>query len=159
MIYSPRQMLQRSATDCSGAAALEFALIGALLVALLLVAFDIGIAVLQYTELNTAVRAGGLYAVTFPTDINGIKDAVKNSLPSAMQPSVTTTVGCECSDSGGSTDICESSGACGACGSSTAQRFVHVATTVQSSAVTWFTTLLAITPLSAPSACYVARVK
>jgi Flp pilus assembly protein TadG len=141
--------------DHRGTAALEFALVASIVVTLLLAAFDIGIAMLQYAKLNAAVRAGGQYAITFPTDTSGIEAAVNAVLPGSMQASV--TIGCECSNGGGGSPCGSVSGSCSSCPSSTTQRYVHVASSLNAS--TWFTTPLAITPLSAPSACYVARVQ
>lgn len=156
--HLPRRMLYRSLTDRSGVAALEFALVAGLLITLLLATFDIGIIVLQYAELNTALRAGGQYAIAFPSDSNGIQNAVTNALPASLQSSVTTQVGCECLTNG-SPSACGAvkSGACNACPSGTTQRFIHILSNVSTS--TWLTTPLAITKLAAPSACYVARVQ
>ena len=91
----------------------------------------------------------------FLTDTSGIEAAVNAVLPGSMQASV--TIGCECSNGGGGSPCGSVSGSCSSCPSSTTQRYVHVASSLNAS--TWFTTPLAITPLSAPSACYVARVQ
>jgi len=57
----------------------------------------------QYAELNAAVRLGGNTPSPFPNwtpPQRGIGAAVNAVLPSSMQASVTTTVGCECSNGG-----------------------------------------------------------
>jgi Flp pilus assembly protein TadG len=145
--------------DRRGSAALEFGLVATMVLALLLFAFDVGLSMLQYAQLNVAVRAGGQYAMTFPTDDGGILAAVTAALPSTLQAAVTTTVGCEClADGASGSGICGGfSGSCSSCGAGTTQRFVHVATNVNTS--TWLTSPLKITPLATPSACYVARVQ
>jgi len=153
--HPARHTLNGPIVDQGGSTALEFALVSGIVVTLLLAAFDIGIAMLQYAELNAAVRAGGQYAITFPTDTSGIQTAVNAVLPSSMPASV--TIGCECSNGGGGSPCGSVSGSCSSCPSGTTQRYVHVASSLNAS--TWFTTPLAITPLSAPSACYVARVQ
>ena len=155
-----RLTLSRPLRDRRGIAALEFALVGGLLVVLLLAAFDIGLAVLQYAQLNSAVRAGGQYALSFPTDISGINAAVTNALPASLQSSVTTQIGCEClSSDSGTPSACSSviSGACNACASGTTQRYIHVSSRVK--AATWFAMPLGMPHLATPSACYVARVQ
>ena len=155
--HSARRALYGPMVDHSGTAALEFALVASIVVTVLLAAFDIGIAMLQYAELNAAVRAGGQYAIAFPTDTSGIEAAVNAVLPGSMQASVTKKIGCECSNGGGGSPCGSVSGSCSSCPSGTTQRYVHVASSLNAS--TWFTTPLAIIPLSAPSACYVARVQ
>ena len=151
--------MSRLLRDRRGSAALEFGLVATMVLALLLFAFDVGLSMLQYAQLNVAVRAGGQYAMTFPTDEGGIHAAVTAALPSTLQAAVTTTVGCEClADGASGSSICGGfSGSCSSCGAGTTQRFVHVATNVTTS--TWLTSPLKITPLATPSACYVARVQ
>jgi Flp pilus assembly protein TadG len=72
-----------------GTAAMEFALVAPIMVLLFMAAFDLGNAAQQLIVLNQAVRAGGVYANSFPTDTTGITNAVTNALPSDWAGSVT----------------------------------------------------------------------
>jgi Flp pilus assembly protein TadG len=83
-------MHRKIGPDQRGIAALEFALTGPVLVGLVLSAYDIGNAVQQRMMLQQALRAGGQYAISFPTqtepsgsvDTNsGIVQAVIQALP------------------------------------------------------------------------------
>jgi len=74
-----------------GVAAAEFALIMPLLVTMLFAVFNIGNAVHELLLLQQALRAGGLYALSFPTqngDLNspnpGILMAIQQALPASM---------------------------------------------------------------------------
>jgi Flp pilus assembly protein TadG len=91
--------LHRFASDRRGVAALEFAIIALVLVTLVLGAFDFGNAAQQQVQLQEAVRAGGAYAATYPTDPTGIQNVVTNSLPTGWQLSSSPTVSCSCLDS------------------------------------------------------------
>lgn len=74
--------------DARGVAAAEFALIAPILAALLFGVFNIGNLVYQQSVLQQALRAGGLYALSFPTQTgalnspnSGIAMAIMQALP------------------------------------------------------------------------------
>jgi Flp pilus assembly protein TadG len=107
--------------DRRGVAAVEFALIAGALMTLLLGVYDIGNAIQQRLVLQQALRAGGLYAVSFPTQSDGIAAAINAALPASWQANVTVTpprMWCTCSGSG-TTDSCPLS-----CAGGTPQVFV-----------------------------------
>lgn len=64
-----------------GVAALEFAVVAGITVVVMLAVWDLGNAAQQTIRLQEAVRAAGQYALTFPTDVGGITNAVTNALP------------------------------------------------------------------------------
>ena len=71
--------------DRRGVAALEFAIIGPIMVTLLMLGiYDLGNAAQQQISLHEAVRAGGAYALNHPTEMGKIQDIVKNSLPTEL---------------------------------------------------------------------------
>jgi Flp pilus assembly protein TadG len=80
--------------DKHGVAALEFAIVAPVLIAMALSAYDIGNAVQQRMLLQQALRAGGQYAVSFPVqtnidgslDTNDIAQAVNQALPTGWLP-------------------------------------------------------------------------
>ena len=85
--------------DRKGVAAVEFSIIGLLMVTLMLAAYDFGNAAQQQVQLQQAVRAGGAYAAAYPTDPTGIAGAVSNALPSGWTLSSSPAVACKCLDS------------------------------------------------------------
>jgi hypothetical protein len=92
------------ARDRRGVVAIEFAIISLVLGTLTLGAFDLGNAAQQQIQLQAAVRAGGAYAATYPTDPAGIQNAVTNALPTGWTLSSPPVVACSClSSSTGST--------------------------------------------------------
>jgi hypothetical protein len=64
-----------------GTAALEFALVAGVLFLIVGATVDIGSAVQQRVTMGGALRAAGLYAMSFPTNAQGIKCAVGQALP------------------------------------------------------------------------------
>ena len=84
---------------------MEFALIAPILVVAAFATFDLGNAAQQQIELQEAVRAGAVYASSFPTDPTGIAAAVKNAVP-ASWTDVTVTVSDLVACSGISTSLC-----------------------------------------------------
>jgi Flp pilus assembly protein TadG len=72
----------RLGRDRRGAAAVEFAFIAPAMVAVMFGAYDFGNAAQQQIQLQQAVRAGGAYAISRPTDKTGIQNAVNAALPS-----------------------------------------------------------------------------
>jgi Flp pilus assembly protein TadG len=136
--------------DQRGMSALEFALAALVLVPMIMAAADLGYMAEQQIQLQQALRAGGQYAMSFPTDITGIKNAVVNALPSNW---TNITVGtpsdsCVCWTSGStSTPSCDSSGSCT---SGQVERFMTIPASSPYSSTFINTTI---------SANYVARYK
>ena len=91
-----RQRLRRLWRDRRGVAALEFAVIGLVMVTVMLAAYDFGSAAQEQIALQEAVKAGAAYAQYFPTDPTGIKNAVTNALPRHWTLSAGPTVTCSC---------------------------------------------------------------
>lgn len=79
----PRARSKRDlAGDRRGVAALEAALVAALvLVPLFLIAFDLGTWVWQQMQMRAALSAGGVYALSFPTQFDGICNAIDAAAP------------------------------------------------------------------------------
>jgi len=73
--------LARLARDRRGGPAMEFALIGPVLAVCLVFGYDLGNALQQHIRMREAVRAGGLYAVSFPTDFTGAMSAISAAVP------------------------------------------------------------------------------
>ena len=73
--------LRRLHQDRRGVAAVEFAIIATIMVTLLLGTYDFGNAAQEQIALQEAVRAGGAYAQSRPSNVAGIQSAVANALP------------------------------------------------------------------------------
>jgi Flp pilus assembly protein TadG len=93
-------MLRALWRDRRGVSALEFSVIGLVMVTLMLAAYDIGNAAQEQIALQQAVRAGAAYAQYFPTDLNGIQNAVTNALPAGWALNNAPTVSCSCNGAG-----------------------------------------------------------
>lgn len=93
------------ARDRRGISALEFGLVGGVLVVLVLSVWDLGSAAQQEIRLQEALRAAAQYASSFPTDTAGISNAVTNALPAgwADVSVATPTNSCACWSSSGGT--------------------------------------------------------
>jgi Flp pilus assembly protein TadG len=85
--------------DESGASAVEFAFATPLLLLLLSGAIDLGLALNQSSSLSNAARAGAQYGMRFPSDSEGITQAV---IKAANYDGSTLTISsqliCECAD-------------------------------------------------------------
>jgi Flp pilus assembly protein TadG len=84
-------LVRRLRHDRFGVAVTEFALVAPVLATLLVGVVDIGGAVYQQAMLQQALRAGGQYAVSFPTQSgsiddpnNGILLAIQQALPANL---------------------------------------------------------------------------
>lgn len=73
--------LARLGRNEHGGPAMEFALIGPVLAVCLVFVYDLGNALQQHIRMREAVRAGGLYAVSFPTDFTGMVSTVSAAVP------------------------------------------------------------------------------
>ncbi len=82
--------------DRRGVSALEFAIIAPVIVLLLLGAYDLGNAAQRQIRLLEAVRSGGAYALSWPTDVSGIETAVANALPGVTLTPALAVVQCQC---------------------------------------------------------------
>jgi Flp pilus assembly protein TadG len=95
------QVFGRLCRDRRGVSAIEFAIIAPIMVTLMLGAYDVGNAALQQIRLQEAVRSGGAYAISWPTDLSGIQTAVSDALPAGMtltNPGGVAAVKCRCLD-------------------------------------------------------------
>lgn len=89
--------------DRRGGPAMEFAVIAPILVVVMIFAFDLGNALQQRIRLAEAVRAGGLFALSYPTDTSNavnttaIRNAVTNAVSDWSDLSTpTVTMACYC---------------------------------------------------------------
>jgi hypothetical protein len=109
----------------SGSVAVSTALIAPLLIMMVSGVVDLGRATYDVTSLVGAVRAGGEYALRFPTDKDGIILAVKEASNLKGVTIPVPVVRCECPN--GVYAVCASS----SCGSGVTQRqFIEVSASV-----------------------------
>nr|WP_294556175.1 TadE/TadG family type IV pilus assembly protein [uncultured Rhodopila sp.] len=102
---SLRKIFQRLCRDRRGVSAIEFAFIASGMALLAFGAYDFGNAEQKQIQLQEAVRAGGAYAISRPTDTTGIQAAVTNALPNgwALIKGNVLTVNCSWIDPGATT--------------------------------------------------------
>jgi Flp pilus assembly protein TadG len=80
-----------------GVAALELAVLMPILILILVVTADLGVALEQSIRLETAARNGAQFAISYPTSTQEIRDQVSNSLPGWNDITVgTPTLRCVC---------------------------------------------------------------
>jgi Flp pilus assembly protein TadG len=99
MSIAIKQIFGRLCRDRWGVSAIEFAIIAPIMVTLMVGAYDLGNAAQQQIRLQEAVRAGGAYAISWPTDLSGIQTAVSSALPPGMaltNPGGVAAVSCSC---------------------------------------------------------------
>lgn len=89
----------------SGSAGIELVIVAPVLILLMFGLYDLGNIIQQDIWLEQAVRAGGIYALTDPTDTSAIESAVVSASGSAVTADATASSAC----SDGSTP---SNGAC-----------------------------------------------
>jgi Flp pilus assembly protein TadG len=83
----------------SGTASVELALLAPMLAAVLVGAFDWGLAIEQRIRLQTAARAGAQQALRTPSDTASISAAVRAAAPDFAALAVTpSAVWCECAN-------------------------------------------------------------
>jgi Flp pilus assembly protein TadG len=93
-----RQRLRRLRRDRRGVAALEFAVIGLVMVTVMLAAWDFGNAAQEQIALQQAVRAGAAYVQNYPAATKGdIQTAVTNAVTNeGLTLSGAPSVTCSC---------------------------------------------------------------
>jgi Flp pilus assembly protein TadG len=137
-----------------GVASIEFGIVMAAIVVIVLGTYDIGNYVLQQMKLADAAHAGGQYAISYPIDTAGMTGAVEAVLPPAWSDVTVTgpalTCGCWTAGGGEGAADCTASPVCPS--GQTVERFITI--TVQRN----YSPLLVV-GLTSTSASYVARVQ
>jgi Flp pilus assembly protein TadG len=85
-------LVRAARRDQRGVAAAEFALIAPVVITLLLGGIDIATLVQIRLQLQGALRAGGQYALAFPTQTGGITAAVQQAMPATWTDVPTATL-------------------------------------------------------------------
>jgi Flp pilus assembly protein TadG len=81
----------------AGTTSVEFAMVASILAVCFISAYDLGNILQQHIRLREGVRAGGIFAQTYPDDSSGIQSAVTAALSGWSNVTVTTpTVTCDC---------------------------------------------------------------
>ncbi len=139
-----------------GAAALEFAIIAPITAIALLCIYDLGNALQQQIRLTDAVRAGGIFAASWPDPLSAVATQVTAALsPWANVTVPTPTMACYCWDYSAQTSTsvtCPTSGTDSCTGSLIFQRYVTVTASRPMSPIF-------LTSLTTTTAQYVARIK
>jgi Flp pilus assembly protein TadG len=136
------------AGDRRGVAAMEFALVGGIVVVMLVAVFDLGLWIWEGMALEGALMAGVHYAQEFPDDAAGITSTITASLPPGLS-NATITLQPLIRDCGSGA----SSNADGSCTPVTAQRvFVTLSISLPCSA-------LDFTQITTTNVRYVIRVQ
>jgi Flp pilus assembly protein TadG len=79
-------------------AAAEFAMVAMALLVFVLAILDIGGAIYERLVLQQAARAGGQYAISFPTQQDGITKAIRSALPSGWTDATSSSTQCMCNE-------------------------------------------------------------
>ena len=134
-----------------GIATIEFGMVMAAIVVIVLGTYDTGNYLLQQMKLSEAAEVGGQYAVSYPLDNAGALSAVDAALPTDWISDVTVTgpsMTCTCESSGiGDAPTCSTT-----CPTGAIERYVSV--TLQRN----YSPLL-VKSLTSTSATYVARIQ
>lgn len=133
-------------------ASIEFGVVMAAIVVIVLGTYDIGNYVLQQMKLSEAAEVGGQYSISYPLDTAGAISAMDAALPtdwisdvSVSGPSMT----CTCATSGiGDAASCSTT-----CPTGPVERYVTI--TLQRN----YAPLLLVKILTSTSASYVARIQ
>jgi len=138
------------------AAAVEFAIIAPVAILAMLSVYDLGMALQQQIRLTDAVRAGGLYAASWPDPLEPIGNRVTASLAPWTDVDVPVPVmSCYCWDPTAQTSVsvpCPSTGTDTCTGGLIFQRFITVTASRPLSPVL-------LTNMTTTTAQYVARIK
>jgi hypothetical protein len=167
-ILVPARLARRARAavpDRRGTAAIEFGIVMAAIMVIILGTYDIGNYVLQEMKLADAAHVVGQYAISYPDDTTGMTNAMDAALPPAWIGSVELNpdppvMTCTCGTSGpGDAGTC--SAGCGP--GQIPERFVKITLTLNYTTLNYtplnYTPLLLSKILTSPSASYVARVQ
>jgi Flp pilus assembly protein TadG len=96
-------LYKRFGDDQKGSTVVEFALVGTFVAVCLVSLIDLATAINSFTKLSSGMRAGSQYALSYPSDDTGIRQAIASasSLP-ASDMTVTTSQFCEVNNVGSS---------------------------------------------------------
>lgn len=146
--------------DRRGTAAIEFSVVMAAIVVIVLGTYDIGNYVLQEMKLADAAHVGGQYAISYPSDTAGMTEAVNAALPPAWISAIgSPTITCACGTSSPTDQV-----VCSApCPAGEPERFVTITLQLNYTLLSYtplnYAPLLLTNILTPPSATYVARVQ
>jgi Flp pilus assembly protein TadG len=95
-----RRFLVRLVGDETGTAAIEFGAIGTLLLLMMVMGTDLGLAMRHKSQMEGAVRAGLQRALDGTGDLAGVQDAAlaASDLPASPAPTATAERQCVCAD-------------------------------------------------------------
>lgn len=95
-----RAFVARLAQDQRGTAAIEFGAIGTLLLMMMVMGTDLGLAMRHKSQMESAVRAGLQRALDGTGDLASVQDATlaASDLPSSPAPTATAVRQCSCAD-------------------------------------------------------------
>jgi Flp pilus assembly protein TadG len=127
----------------SGSVAVSTALIAPVLILMMCGVVDLGRATYDATSLTGAVRVGAQYALRFPNDKAGIKQAVQSASTLSGTVVADPVQFCECPD--GTSSSCTTS----SCGTATLRRFVRVSATLPFSKIMPSSSIVVPSTLSA----------
>ncbi len=100
---------QRISRDRRGVAAVEFAMVSVVFLTFIVAVVDIGGAIQQRLVLQQAARAAGQYAISFPTQTDGITKAVGKALPADWtNVTVAPPTACFCAQANSCGSVCAS---------------------------------------------------
>lgn len=117
------RFLRRLARDDRGVVAIEFGIISSVLIIMLVMAVDLGMAMRHRSQMEGAVRAGLQEALNSSATLADVENTVLTAtdLPQESTPTVTADRQCFCAGSANVID-CNT----GSCGSADKQRFVEI---------------------------------
>jgi len=123
IMHSFRRFASRLLRDQRGAVAIEFALISSVLILLMVMAADLGLAMRHRSQMEGAARSGLQQALDSGASLADVQDMVLSAtdLPSSTAPTATAVNQCYCAGSPSEID-CGS----GTCGAAEKQEFVQV---------------------------------
>lgn len=146
-------------SDRRGISAMEFGIVVPAVVIIVTGTYDLGNLITIRSKIDDALHAGGIYAMSYPTDISGMEAAITAAVPSGWTTAgtftvTTPTVVCSCWATGGAvtTSDCNASPICPT--DQVNQRFVTLTATQ-----TYEPLLLPKVSFNSVSSTYVVRVQ